>query len=103
VPERWLNTARSLGGGHGAGEGNGRMPSLDLAGLLGWRLDVLRSHRYLGRAIAERLLQESTRALLEIPPERPAAGASWPLRLRRRVAGRASRVVFGAWRMAQRA
>lgn len=73
-------------------------PVLDLEPLLGWRLAILGARKTLGRALRERLLEEGVRRLIGIEPE-PAPPGTRPLyRLRRRLAGRMSRVAYRAWR-----
>jgi hypothetical protein len=74
------------------------LPVLDLEPLLGWRLAILGARKTLGRALRERLLEEGVRRLIGIEPE-PAPPGTRPLyRLRRRLAGRMSRVAYRAWR-----
>lgn len=76
-------------------------PEFDLRRLLGWRLAILRSRRRWRRAFSARLLEEGPRVLLELPPREAPAGTSWAGRIRRRVASRASRLLFRAWRAAR--
>jgi hypothetical protein len=73
-------------------------PGIDLTGLMEWRLLVLRARQRLGRAFTERLMEEGPRILLGLPIRESPPDTSWPGRLRRRTAGRASRVLFRAWR-----
>ena len=73
-------------------------PALDLESLLGWRLAILGSRKRLGRALSERLLEEGARQLIGIDQERAPAGTLPLYRLRRRLAGRMSRVAYRAWR-----
>ncbi len=98
----WLDTALTLGS---SGARRLRPPGtqpFDLGGLLEWRLAILRSRHRFGRGFAERLLQEGPRALIGLPLQGSPAGAPLPNRIRRGFAGRASRVLFGAWRVARR-
>ena len=75
------------------------LPALDLEALLAWRLTILGARKTLGRAMSERLLEEGVRRLIGVEPQ-PAPTGTRPLfRLRRRAAGRMSRLAFGAWRM----
>jgi len=75
-------------------------PALDLIRLLEWRLAVFRSSSWLRGALRERLLEEGPRALIGLPLGTSPESASWPKRIRRHAAGRASRVLFQAWRVA---
>lgn len=78
------------------------LPALDLEGLLGWRLTILASRSTLGRALSERLLEEGVRQLIGVDPQRAPSGTRPLYRLRRRLAGGMSRVVYRTWRMFQR-
>ena len=77
-------------------------PALDLESLLGWRLAILGTRKTLGRALCERLLEEGVRQLIGIDPQRAPPGTRPIYRLRRRVAGRMSRVAYRAWRVLSR-
>lgn len=70
-----------------------------LGQLLRWRLAVLAPGGRVGSELAERLLEEGPRSLLGLPPQRAPATASWVGRIRRPIAGMASRVLFGVWRV----
>ena len=77
-------------------------PALDLESLLAWRLTILGSRKPLGRALTERLLEEGARYLIGVDPQRAPPGTPPLYRLRRRVAGRLSRVAYRAWRALSR-
>jgi hypothetical protein len=77
-------------------------PTLDLESLLGWRLAILRARKTLGRPLSERLLEEGVRQLIGVDPQRAPPGTRPMFRLRRRLAGRMSRVAYRAWRVMQR-
>ena len=77
-------------------------PALDLESLLGWRLAILGARKTLGRPLSERLLEEGVRQLIGVDQERAPAGTRPLYRLRRRLAGRMSRVVYRAWRAMHR-
>jgi hypothetical protein len=77
-------------------------PALDLESMLEWRLAILGSRTALGRAMTERLLEEGVRQLIGVDPQRAPPGTRPLYRLRRRVAGRMSRVAYRAWRVLRR-
>lgn len=95
----WLDAALSLVAADLRPAGLDR-PDFDLGRLLQWRLLVLGYSGRLKGSLAERLLDEGARTLIGLPLRRPPGSASWPQRIRGRTAGRASRVLFQAWRMA---
>ncbi len=97
----WLAAALALGSRADPPATLGR-PAFNLRGLLEWRLAILRTRSRLGRGFAERLLQEGPRALIGLPVQSSPAEASWSNRVRRRVAGHASRMMFRAWRATRR-
>ncbi len=70
----------------------------NLEELLAWRLGVLRRRARIGSPLAGRLLEEGTRALTGLPLEGSPPGATRWGRVRRAVAGWASRVAFSSWR-----
>jgi hypothetical protein len=78
------------------------VPEFALAELLAWRLAVLRAHRRIGRAFAERLMAEGARALVKLPREGSPPGATLWGRVCRGIAGRVSRATFGTWRAMRR-
>ncbi|HEY9517647.1 MAG TPA: nucleotidyltransferase family protein [Gemmatimonadales bacterium] len=74
-------------------------PALDLESLLGWRLAILGTRKTLGRPLSERLLEEGVRQLIGVDPQRAPPGTPPVYRLRRRLAGRMSRMAYRAWRV----
>lgn len=70
----------------------------DLAGLLAWRIAVLRRRPLLGRPLTERLLAEGARTLVGLPLEPSPPTASRGARIRRNAAARASRLASLLWR-----
>jgi hypothetical protein len=72
---------------------------LDLPLLLGWRLRVLKSRVHLGISMTERMIEEGPRALLGFPLQGAPSGTSRLQRLRRRAAGRVSRLTFRSWQL----
>lgn len=78
------------------------VPRFNLAELIAWRLDVLRARQTLGRPLTERLLTEGVRTAVGLPLELAPSMASRWAKMRRPVAGTASRAAFRMWRATRR-
>lgn len=98
IIRRWMGSARALGSSGPIQPQGG--DEVDLAGLLGWRLSVLRSRQHLRRSLSERFMEEGPRTLIGAPIEGSPPNVPWPKKFRRRTAAIGSRVIFRTWRAA---
>ena len=100
VARAWLRSAAELAGFYLPASVRGVCAPFDLERVLAWRLAVLARA---GRArFAARLLDEGTRSELGLSVT-PVIEGTGPFRQTRRwVAGRAARLAYGAWRVADR-
>ena len=99
VARQWIHGALQCVTEAGTGWQHMPLAPLDLETLLAWRLQVLGLRRRLGRALAERLLEEGPRALIGWGLQPAPVGTRLVNRWRRRAAGALSRLVFRGWRL----
>jgi len=99
VARQWIHGALQCVAQAGTAQQHMHLVSLDLELLLAWRLQVLSQRRRLGRALAERMLEEGPRTLVRWGFQPAPVGAPLLNRWRRRAAGALSRLVFRGWRL----
>jgi hypothetical protein len=97
----WLGAAAWLAGTALPGEMSDGVPPFPLKRVLRWRLVVLKRLR-LGGRMAEKLLDEGTRAEVGMPVTPAVRSRALPIRIRRRTAAFVARWSYYAWRALSR-
>lgn len=93
---RWLGAAARLAGGALPAEVAGNEAAFDVARALRWRRAVLARHK--DALFGARLLEEGTRVELGLSTAPAVEGTGPLLQARRRLGGRAARMVYVVWR-----